>query len=431
MTTLYKQFNCYEETVEYLENSSMFSIKLGLERIKEFLKYIGNPQKGLNVIHIAGTNGKGSVLKYIESILIASGYNTGSFTSPHLIEFTERISFNNESISKEDFVYYTNIIFDKLNSFKNENLTLFEFLTVMGILYFTDKKTDIVLLETGLGGRFDATNIIDSPIASIITHIDLDHTEYLGNNIEDIAKEKAGIIKNDSNLILNNTNKAFDILKSVAESRNSTVITSNPSAYNITSDTFGLKQIIKDINTSRIYFVPLIGEHQVENLSLAISCIEVLRKKGFNIPDEGLKKGIEIVRWPGRGQYIKNINTLVDGAHNPSGAKVLRKLVDNYFKGMQPIWVIGTLNTKDSKSIISNLLRDGDTVVFTEPLAVNATSAIKLQKHASKTCLKLRIYNKNTLGEAYKLADQLRRKNELIVVTGSLYLVGEFLNTDF
>lgn len=421
------QFSSYDSVVNFLENSSMVTIDLSLDRIKVFLDKIGNPQKSLSYIHIAGTNGKGSVLKYLETILVEAGYIVGSFTSPHLIDYTERFTINGTAISQTDFLIYANELFSRLNDHQEIKLTLFEFLTVLAFCYFRDKQVDIVLLEVGLGGRLDATNVIDQPLMSIITSIDFDHTNYLGDTLDKIAFEKAGIIKNNTYVVVNKDNKGLKSFLNVAQGKNTQAVLVDSSNYRFIADIVGLKQHVLDLSGNTVCTFTMPGKHQFENVLLALKAIDVLNLSGFNISDSSIKKGIAKTKWPGRAQYFTEKKVLIDGAHNPAGAKALRELIDAYFNGTELIWIIGTLNTKDSCGILQELIRDTDMVIFTEPKVINPTPLEDLKGSIINMGLNNKISLVENLLEACSLAKSIQNDNQMIIITGSLYLVGEYL----
>lgn len=409
MNTTLTKFDNYEAVVEYFNNSSMFAIKLGLERISSFLNKIGNPQNQVKTIHIAGTNGKGSVLKMLESILTEARLTTGSFTSPHLIDYTERFCLNRQQISKEVFLEYSNKLFELLDKHNENSLTLFEFLTVLAFLYFADNKVDIALIETGMGGNYDATNVIEKPIVSIITHIDFDHTEYLGNTIEEIAFEKAGIIKPGSRVIFNKNINGYSVLSNTARERDCHIFDFEP-----------------DSNKHLQECLPLKGKHQQENGQLALQVIELLNKVGYSINSHQIEQGLIKTSYNGRGQYIESKNLLLDGAHNPAGAQALRTLVETEYSSKKITWVIGTLNYKDSAEMLKSLLKPEDQVIFTE---INYHKTSKCSDLA-ETCRKLfpatTIRKEPELKEALKLAKNSSEKDSLTILCGSLYLIGDY-----
>lgn len=426
MKTGQYNFSTYEDTVKYLNSSSMFAIKLGLERINQFLSTLDNPQDKISTIHIAGTNGKGSVLKYIESILIEAGYKVGSFTSPHLVDYTERICINNQQIPKNNFLNYSNKLFELLEKNNHSHLTQFEFLTVLAFMYFNDNSTDLNVIETGLGGQFDATNVIKNPTISVITHIDYDHTEYLGDTLEKIATEKAGIIKNNSDVVVNRNNNAVNTIIKLAKSKNASIHTSNSLKYEIKTNIDNKTQLITDKDTYASYTTTLLGEHQLDNVSIALKVIDVLNKKGVSITPKQVKNGIEKTKWQGRSEYIKEKNLMLDGAHNPNGACALRKIVDHYFPDSSITWIIGTLNTKDSINILKNLIKQEDTVILTAVKANNTSKITDLQDIIANNNLTENVFTANNLKEAYECSLKINNDNNLTVITGSLYLIGEY-----
>lgn len=279
----------YENAIKLLTSQGKFQIKLGLERIEAVLKKLGNPQDDLKCIHVAGTNGKGSVCAILAAILQEAGFKTGLYTSPHIFEYTERIKINGAEIPRETFA---RLVSEVVNLGKD--LTEFEILTAVMFKYFQEEKVDYVILETGLGGRFDATNVIKSNLCAIITHIDLDHTERLGNTRSKIAFEKAGIIKPDCPVI---TSEGYEEIKDAADANNSLFLLVTPF-----SDTTNLA---------------LKGTYQGENLALALNCIQLLFPQ---ISQDVVQKALTKVQHPCRFEYIEDKNLIIDGAHNPNGA---------------------------------------------------------------------------------------------------------------
>lgn len=397
-------FKDFEEAVKILTSKGKFHISLGLERVQSLLELFENPQDSLNVVHVAGTNGKGSTCAMLSSVLTCAGYKTGLYTSPHLVEYSERIKINGENISKQDF---SDLLIGIISKAEENNIfaTEFELLTVACFVWFKRENVDIAIIETGLGGRLDATNIVKKPLISIITTIDIDHTDRLGNTIEQIAFEKSGIIKDNVPIITLNDNNGIDIIKEVSRSNASPLI---------------LTQY--DINQNQ-YKLSLSGIWQVKNLSLVLKAIDLLNNSKFKITETAIKQGLETTVWPCRFQYIKDKKTLLDGAHNFSGAKLLRESLDKYFPDKKFIWIYGSINTKDFKSIIKELFRPEDTIIcsdFNSKSAVNPELIIKEIDNQN-------IYITNTVKEAFEKANLLLNKDSLIVCAGSLYMLGEVL----
>ena len=328
--------NDYKKAVELLKSQGKFYINLGLERISVVLDLLGNPQDKLKCIHVAGTNGKGSVCAIIHKILSKAGMKTGLYTSPHIFDYTERIKINGENISQNDFAKY---IFEicELADKHNIHLTEFEILTAVMFKYFADNNVDVVVLETGLGGRFDATNVIKSNLCSIITHIDLDHTERLGNTKSKIAFEKAGIIKTNCPVF---TSEGYEEIKDKADKCNSLFVLVTPF-----EDTTNLS---------------LKGTCQQENLSLALAAVRYLFPQ---ISENTIQEALKEVKHPCRFQLCRE-DLIIDGSHNPNGAMALRESLDFYYPDKKRCFVFGCLRNKDYKKMIEILFSKGDEIYF-------------------------------------------------------------------
>ena len=379
----------YEQARELLTSSGKFRIDLGLDRIAKILELLDNPQDKLKCIHVAGTNGKGSVCAIIASILKENGQNVGLYSSPHIYKYTERIKTNGKDIPDNIFAKY---VFEISSLAENNNipLTEFEILTAVMFKYFYDENVDIVVLETGLGGRFDATNVIKSNLCSIITHIDLDHTDRLGNTKEKIAFEKAGIIKPNCTVI---TSEGYEAIKDRADECNSLLIMVNPVA-----------------DTSKL---SLKGTYQKENLSLALEAINFVFP---GISQEVIDKGLSKVTHPYRFEYIENKNLLIDGAHNPNGIRELKKSLDLYFPNVKRRFIFGCLDTKDYTQMINILFNKNDEIYFyhfNNPHSVPIEKLRAVCKYSSKEF--------NTLKEFEK------DNQTLTVICGSFYMINEII----
>lgn len=390
----------YNETVELLQSQGKFYINLGLERIEAALKKLGNPQDNMKVIHIAGTNGKGSVSSTLANILKYAGYKVGLYTSPHLVEYTERIKINNNEILKDDFAKYVS----KVCAIA-DNLTEFEILTAAAFKYFSDKKVDYVVLETGLGGRYDATNICKNSLA-IITSISLDHTDRLGDTYEKIAYEKAGIIKENSTVITATYNNGFKTIEQIAKEKKANLV---PVNYEI--EMIYENSINHAIIDETKYEFPLLGLYQKQNLALVLEACRVLK-----INSEAIKQGLKTAKWPARLEYIKEKNILIDGAHNPDSAQELKKSIEYYFKNEKKIFIYSTIDTKDYKAIADILFTPEDEIYYLEFNHKNAVSFEQYRKDVPQLNIK-------------KVEDleELLKRSELKIITGSLYMVGEIL----
>lgn len=395
----------YEDTKNLLTSQGKFHICLGLERTLAVLKILGNPQDKIKIVHIAGTNGKGSTAAILANILKCAGYKTGLYTSPHLIEYTERIKINGEEILKKDFAEYINeicLIADK----HDIRLTEFEILTICAYKYFYDKKVDIAVIETGLGGRFDATNVCKKPLLSVITSISFDHTDRLGKTIEQIAFEKAGIIKEKSTVITEISNKGFKVIKQTAEEKKAKlIVVANYVEMNFKD---GVNYaVIQD----KKYEFPLLGLYQKSNLSLVMKALEY-----FKVSQKALEEGLKTAHWSARLEYIKQKNLIIDGAHNPDGANELKKSLDYYFRGQKRTFIYSTLNTKDYEKIAEILFNPDDTVYFYE---FDNKNAISYDEFTQKVNFikNIKMFNPEEL-------ENIMNYGGLKIVTGSLYMIG-------
>jgi dihydrofolate synthase/folylpolyglutamate synthase len=416
----------YEEALSYIHGTHKFGSKLGLENITKLLEHLGNPHKKLKYVHIAGTNGKGSTSAFISSILIESGLKVGIFTSPYLERFTERIKINNQEIDQEDISRITQLIKENINKMlKNgdNHPTEFEIVTAMAFKYFHENNCDIVVLEVGLGGRFDSTNVIDRPEVAVITTINYDHMKQLGNTLEDIAFEKAGIIKNNCDVVVHpQTKVVYELFNRICSERNARLHLADFSKirdleFNYNGQTFKYN----DYGSIRI---SLLGNHQVGNAVVAIKATEILNKKGYNISHETLIKGLFNARWPGRLEVINREPIfLIDGAHNSEGAKALSKALNDYFPDKKKIFIIGVLKDKNYKDMIEAVLPIADRFITVTP---NNERAL----HAEKTAEIIRSYCKNvsvsvTIKEAIEKSLRESEPNDVICAFGSLYYIGE------
>lgn len=386
----------YQQAINILTSQGKFYINLGLDRMQQILEILDNPHKKFKCIHVAGTNGKGSVCAMLSAILIKSNYKTGLFTSPHVFEYTERIKTNDIEIKKEDFAQRIIKIVEIAD--KNQiHLTEFEILTAAAFEYFAENNMDVVVLETGLGGRLDATNVIEENLCSIITNIDLDHTERLGDTIEKIAFEKAGIIKENCPVIISSDNAGFEVVKKVANEKNSNLITA--------------KKISEEIACS------LSGTYQRENLALALAAVDILKEAGFEIAEKNIEEGLKEVKHLCRFEFLKEKNIVIDGAHNPNGTKSLRESLDYHFPDQKFKFVFGCLKNKNYAQMMKNLFTQkdkiGDEIYFYE---FDNPNACKYEDLAEVCEFDSKPFN-----------DFIHDNNTLTVVCGSFYMIKELL----
>jgi len=416
----------YKEAIEYIHSTYRFGSKLGLDNISRLLNKLNNPQNGLKIIHVAGTNGKGSISSMIRSMLSESGYKTGFFISPYLERFTERIQIDNEEISEEDLSKNTYDVKKAVEELLKEGYshpTEFEIVTAIGFLYFMRKNIDFLVLEVGLGGRFDATNVINTSLISIIASISLEHTQYLGDTIEKIAYEKAGIIKEDNKVVLYpQNNNVMDVVKKQANLKNSTVYipesknlkVNNNGKYEYKSQSF----ILKNFKTN------FIGDHQIKNMIVAIKAIEVLRELGYNFSSESLKKGLEKAFMPGRFEHIhSNPDIIIDCAHNRDGLEAFTKTIKEYVNKKDIILFIGMLDDKKPETIPEELVNISCKIYTLTPNNPRGIEAGILAKILNEKYLKKEIIPLNSYDEAVDIA--LSQNNEFITVfVGSFYMAG-------
>ena len=402
--------NNYEKAVDLITSREKFHICLGLERMQKMLEVLGNPQDNLKIIHVAGTNGKGSTCAILSKILTCAGFKTGLYTSPHIIEYTERIKINQQDILKSDFA---DLIFEisRLALEHNIYLTEFEILTCCAYLYFSRKETDICVIETGLGGRLDATSVISKNILSVITSISLDHVDRLGDTIEKVAYEKAGIIKKGNPVIIAKNNAGFDTVKAVADNLQSEVISP---CVKVDLSFENSKNYA--VYNGKKYEFSLLGLWQKENLELVFEVLKYLKKSGYDISENAIEKGLKTVEWICRMQYVPKFNVLIDGTHNPDGARVLRQSLDYYFPDKKRVWVYGSLVTKDYNKVMQTLFREEDEIYFLNFEYPSAASFEELNKNIKRA----KPINKR---ELEYLAHE--NKDALIIISGSFYMIGQ------
>ena len=376
----------YQESIKLLTSQKKFHINLGLERMQKLAEFFGNPQEDLKVIHVAGTNGKGSTCAMIAKVLEDNGYKTGLFTSPHIKKYTERIKINFNDITDEDFAKYIELIED-VSEKNNIALTEFETLTMLCFLYFKDNNVDYVLLETGMGGRLDATNIIKNPVLTIITSINLDHLDRLGQNIEEIAYEKAGILKTNVPLIISKNNLGIEVIRNYANEINAKIV-------EVERD-FELSDVENNIfsNGEKNLKLSLRGVNQGQNLALVDKACEYLKINP--------QKALADVVWNSRFQYLDDKNILVDAAHNADAVKLLKNNLDVYFSNQKRAFLFGVLDTKDYKTIIAELFSDGDEVFIIDGFAYNSVDKEVLKAEILKRFpnIKTRLINLCDLNE--------------------------------
>ncbi|MBW4560615.1 MAG: bifunctional folylpolyglutamate synthase/dihydrofolate synthase [Mojavia pulchra JT2-VF2] len=421
-----------------LKTFQPFGINLGLSRIVKLLANLGNPHDQVPVIHVAGTNGKGSVCAYLSSVLTEAGYRTGRYISPHLVDWTERICINEQAIASEELYRLLLQVQAAIARSAAPRAiapddecptqfapTQFEFITAAAWLYFAQQQVDVAVVEVGLGGRLDATNVCPKPLVTIITSISREHWQQLGPTIADIAREKAGILKPGCPAIVGPLPKeALEVVRSRIQELQCPMFTPHP-ARQISS---GWAEYQTLENSKLIqYPLPLQGQIQLTNSALALAAVETLQKQGWYISQADIINGMAKTNWPGRIQWItwKKHQLLLDGAHNPAGAKVLREYVDT-LDTPRVTWVMGMMANKDHADIFKALLRSGDNLLLVPIPDTNSAVPNELAKLAIDICPELSFcqsYPDLYLG----LEAAFASTNNVVVLCGSLYLIGYLL----
>ena len=422
----------YQENLKKIYELQKFGIKLGLSSTENLLSRLGNPHKSLKCVHLAGTNGKGSVAAMVDATLREAGYETGMYVSPHLVRFTERFKVGGREIEKEDVLRISHKVWQVVD--EREPPTFFEFVTAMAFVWFAEKKADPVLLETGMGGRLDATNIC-SPLVSVITTLGLEHQEYLGPTLAHIAREKAGIIKPKVPCVHGVLQKsAKKVIEDTARSLESPVVARGRDIFfrRLKDGSFNLKGRKWDLKGLR---TSLAGRHQPSNACLALGVLEELSFHGYEIKEEHIRRGLAGVRWPGRLDKVSHKEgepaIWLDGAHNVPAAKALVESLDEV-RGASSrlIMVLGVMADKDLRHILGLLTPAADKVIFSRPHYKRAADPQVLAEAAPRG---LDYETEKDLKEAVKRAVRLAGPDGAVLITGSLFTVGEalsFLETD-
>jgi dihydrofolate synthase/folylpolyglutamate synthase len=401
---------------------------LGLERITFLLEQLGNPHQELRVIHVAGTNGKGSVCKYISSILQKAGYRVGLYLSPHVERFSERIVINNQEISQEDFACLVSQVRPVVEAMKKQDNspTFFEIVTTLAFLHFNKCSVDYAVVEVGLGGRFDATNVV-KPLVSVITNISLEHTDILGKDIESIASEKAGIIKDHVPVVCGAAQDARTVIEQVAQQRNAPVTWTDHTMWTRTSyagrcQEFIVQGSLKDYTVK----TSMLGRHQGENITLAIAAIEQLQMGGVYLTDNEIQDGIKVATHPGRMEIISvDPLILLDGAHNPAGMSMLVTTLQEDFSNHRRVVVLGVLNDKDLKTMVSMIVPISDVIIVTKSCNPRAADPSVLKQMITAIDVDKTVFVEDSIPRAIDHAKRIARQKDLICVTGSLFTVGE------
>ena len=411
----------YKEALAYIHGVEFFGSKPGLTRIGELLEKLGNPQKGMRFIHIAGTNGKGSSAAMTASVLKAAGYRTGLYTSPYLYRFNERMQINGKEIPDDVLAEIVTRV-KPIAEAMADHPTEFELMTAIALLWYKQEACDVVVLEVGLGGRFDATNIIDAPEAAVIMNIGLDHTAVLGDTVEQIAFEKAGIIKPGTEAVL------FQQSESVTD-----VVRRRCEELGVPLHIADFSQIKSEFDSlygqsfsyrGEVYALPLLGSHQLKNAAVVLELVEVLRGRGWKLEQGDVEHGLYAVHWPGRFELVSEEPLfVVDGGHNPQCAQTVRENLLHYFPDKRRILLLGILRDKDYTGLTEILDGAADEYICITPDSPRALPAAELADF-------LKRYNKavavcESIRDGVSLALDRSDDESVVCAVGSLYSVGE------
>lgn len=419
----------YEEAMKYITEVGNFGSNYGLERTYKLLEHLGNPERDLKLIHIAGTNGKGSTTSMITEILMGEGYKVGMYTSPFIEEFEERIQINRNNILKESLAILMDeikVAVDKVIEAGYNHPTEFEIITVLMLLYFKKENIDFGVIEVGLGGTLDSTNVI-KPIIQVITSISFDHTNLLGNTLEKIAREKAGIIKKGiPTVIYPQQEEVLKVIKNKCFEMDSELYIAN-------NENLKFKNIVNldkpyqllKYNNEIDILLPLLGEHQIINLSVAMQAIEVLNNKNIiDISIANIVKSIKNVSWKGRLEVLSNNPyVVIDGAHNIQGIKTLSRNIKKYFKYENLYLILGILADKDVEEMIKIITPMAKKVYSVTPNSIRGELAESLKDEVSKFNKNCKAFDKYE--EAYSEALNDASEKDLILASGSLYMIGD------
>lgn len=418
----------YQEAMAYIKGCSGFGIVPGLDNIRELLRRLDHPEKKLKFIHIAGTNGKGSTLAFISTVLTEHGYKTGRYVSPTIVEYRERFQLQGKPVSKAEVGRLMETVALHADAMEKEGYahpTPFEIETAMAFLLFAKKECDFVVLETGMGGKLDATNIIENTLISVITHISMDHMGFLGKTIEEIASHKAGIMKKGSVVVSANQDaKVLEILKKEAK------------CSQVSRITFVEEQEIKGIKfeSCKTIFsykdfkklkISLLGTYQVKNAALALEVILELQKMGYSFKEEIIEKAFYNTVWPARFQMIdKKPIFIIDGAHNEAAAEELRKSIQFYFTNKRIIYIIGMFRDKEYEKVVAKTCDLAEHVItVSKKDNSRALSALELAEEVSKVNPMVTVAD--SVEEAVELSYLLADNDAVIIAFGSLAYLGE------
>ena len=413
----------YQQAVDYIESPALPRGRYGLERLKQALELLGNPQHKVRFVHVAGTNGKGSCAAMLASVLKEAGYRTGLYISPHLRRYNERMQVDGVDISDDDLIRAAQRVKEVCEQLGGTPI-VFEVLTLMALWYFAERRCDFVVLEVGIGGKLDATNCIPAPAAALIAQLGFDHTETLGSTIEEIAAQKGGIAKPGSQLVMAEQEPAaLRVVEQLCREQGCGFTVADPERLQVLS-TSPEGQRLRDRTYGEL-LLPLAGSHQVKNAANVLTVVEVLKGEGFAIPDRAVRQGIERTVWPARFERLsRSPDFILDGGHNPQCVQAAVQALQDYYPGKKVVFLTGMMKDKDSAAMLAKMAEVAKAFVCLHADSERAFGAQELAREIENT-LSLAAYLAASAQEGCALAQRLAGEQGVVCALGSLYLAGE------
>ena len=414
----------YEEALTFIKGTGVPGITPGLSRVTELLERLGRPQEQFRCVHIAGTNGKGSAAVMLASVLQAAGYRTGLFTSPYLVRYQEQIRVDGEEISEEAFCLRADTVQAAMAGMR-ETPSEFERVVSMAFLHFAQESCEIVVIETGMGGRLDATNVFERTEVDVLTHIAMDHTAFLGDSIEQIAGEKAGIIQDGADVVLQHqTEEVEAVIRERCGQMNAELLITDPSRMIVGAGSIEGQYF--SYRGRRDLFLPLSGVYQRDNAMTVLDAVDVLSRKGWQITDEAVREGLARVKWPGRFEILqKRPLVLLDGAHNEDGIIALARTLDAYLPGQKIHFVFGVLADKNYRAMLRHILPHACEIIAANPDNPRALSAENLCAVIREYADELAVCEGGTIRDSVRKALKHCPEDGVICILGSLYQAGD------
>ncbi|MCK4456112.1 MAG: bifunctional folylpolyglutamate synthase/dihydrofolate synthase [Thermoplasmata archaeon] len=413
----------YDEALRWLFKLQRFGVKLGLDNVRELLSHLGDPHEKFRSVHVAGTNGKGSVCTFLSSALKEAGYKVGMYTSPHVVRYNERMQINGEEISNERVMEYVSKIrpiAERMGEDPTKHPTFFELTTAMGFSYFADENVDIAVVEVGMGGRLDATNVI-TPEVSVVTHLALEHTEHLGKTLERIAKEKAGIIKPGVPVVSAEENP---VIRRVCDEQGcDLVVVEEDYPYErISFDASGQRLWIGD--SSREFKMPLLGSYQLQNVATAYAVLDAMRARGLDISEESVERGFATAKWPARLEIVRRKPTvIIDSSHNPDGMRNMKEALLEAVGKDKITFVVGAMSDKDVFPMLEAIAPVAERIICTKPDYWRAMDPEEVEREARKLVDDVEVVR--SVPEAIERAVSLVSEDDVICITGSIFMAGD------